>query len=360
MLGRAWDFAKRHRRKLIASGVLVGGGLLVWKVVIPKLQERLLRKLLREAGGLDSLLEEFATAPGDPKEERQAGFRHRQQVSDSFARRNLETLQLRHNECFSIAECYAKLEEAKKAGDSSSKAACFKELQVECMARLSSALYTLHLVLLLHRVEFNIVGRELAQSVKQPSQDGSNSSEVELTTFLESAEHFQERAIKQITNAVRKAAIAVVERSSLVPTSRVTAADLEKFFLDVFKEADAELLEGEKGAAVMLPEELDQQVPELHRKKVKAMLDEARDALDSPQLLQVLRAVLPKAATQIAAAAIGDGAQGAPVLLAKMFGDLIKLSAQLLDPEGAADFISRFGEEPMVNQLCEGLYFQGS
>merc|ERR1712232_216034 len=158
------------------------------------------------------------------------------------------------------------------------------------------------------------------------------------------------------------------DRSGLVPQKKVTAGDLEAFFIDVCREADKELLAEAKCAAVLLPDSDETGVPNAHRDKVKSFLDETRDYLDSPQFLSVFQATTTSAA-RFLTNLLGDGAidpgvaplsGGKDVPLAKLFGQLIEFSQPLLSEDGSSDLAAKFAEHPVVVELCHGLYFQES
>merc|ERR1719410_1967473 len=158
MLHRAWNFAKRHKKKLIFATVVGGGAYCAWKFWLPRLQQKLLERLLQDGGDLRELLE-LARGADMEQNEKKARFAHKQSVSDAYVLKALAMLQERHGGCFAVEECSDKV---KKATTREAKIQCLMEVVIECIARLVSALYTLHALLLLHRVEFNIVARDIA------------------------------------------------------------------------------------------------------------------------------------------------------------------------------------------------------
>jgi len=376
MLQGIWNFTKRHRKKLIFTGLCAGGAYYAWKVYLPRLQQQLLEKLLKESGDLKELLElargEGAqggaaadgggTGDGGEAEKRER-FAHARQVSDAFVRKALAALTERHMGCFAVEAC---TEKVKTAQTKEEKLERFLELLVECLARMVSALYTLHALLLIHRVEFNIVGREVAASKGAVGAGGADGDVY--AAFLDTTRYLKEQGVQHVAEAVRSAVRKCLEAAQLGPSTPVTAEALEQLLKDACREADAELLAEARSVSTLLPESMDSEVAEAHRGPAKKLLDEARDYLESPQFVQVFQAVTAKAAQRLAAR-LGDGAadpaaaplaEGRSCPLAKLNGQFIKLSESLLDSEGDGgnDFITSFAEEPMVNQLCEALYFQ--
>mmetsp|Transcript_118823 Transcript_118823/g.331488 ORF Transcript_118823/g.331488 Transcript_118823/m.331488 type:complete len:363 (+) Transcript_118823:110-1198(+) len=359
MFRRLWQFAKRHRKKLIFTAACAGGAYYVWKIWLPRFQQQLLQKLLKESLEL--------TRGEEEEKEKKANFTHTQQVSDAYVRKSLAALQERHKDLFAVEECSEKV---KRAETKEARLQRFQELLIECLSRLVSAPYTLSALLLLHRVEFNIVGRELA-GVPGCGEAACAGAAVEAGTevhaaFLDSTRFLKEEGIHQIADAVRRAVRNCLESSKLAPTAAVTAHLLEKFLLDVCNEAHSELLLQSRIVAMLLPESVDREVAEEHRTQVKQLLDEARDYVESPQFLEVFKTVCAMAAQRLAGA-FGDGALdpvGAPLAggqscpLAKLNGLFVELSKTMLD-EGT-DFIAHFAGEPVVDELCQGLYFQES
>ncbi|CAE8645920.1 unnamed protein product, partial [Polarella glacialis] len=99
--------------------------------------------------------------------------------------------------------------------------------------------------------------------------------------------------------------------------------------------------------------------------EMKRLLDEARDYMESPQLLEVFRVVTASAADRIAEQLLEVDAKdvfsdGSSLPLAKLFGSFIALSKSLLDPEAeqCRSSIRRFADQSVLNQFCEGLFFQ--
>jgi len=346
VFGRVWNFVKRHKKKLIFSTIVVGGSYVAWNVLLPKLQDHLMNMMLAKlAGGGDS-----AESMEAKRRER---FEHKQQVADAHARKKLAALRAKQNANFREEACTARIKEAQ---GKEAKLEAFKAFQVECLAKAVSALYLLHLSLVLHRIGFNIAGREL----------GTASGDDEAhAAFLQTLDNLEECSAR-IADAIRKVVRECIVETSVAPTTLVGQMTLEKLLTKASREANKELLAGSKASALLLPDEVNERPPKAQQKAVKRLLDEARDYLDSPQFLQVFEVATTRGATQmsrgleqeITQAVGGDG----PWPMAKFFGPLTKLAGLCLDDSdgdySAKDFSRRFAEEPRLAEFCEGLFFQ--
>lgn len=353
MIRRLWNFVNRHRKKLIFSTLFVVGGVYVSRqVLLPRLQQYLIQRLLQdELMGGDKSRNSEAT--------KKAQFERRQQVADQWAHKKLIELKDGHNANFSIVECKDNITQAK---DASEKARQLKLLQVECLARTISAIYVLHLTLLLDRVGFNIISREIraAQRSTGDGDDDHNSEEDDAahaahTAFLEVAEHLQKEGLGRIATGVRKAVNACVDAEGLAPQTKVTRVSFEKFFLEVCAKVDIELLGENKSVETLLPETLDAKVQQAgHPKQVKILLDEARDWVESPQFLNVFKQTITDAVSHTVADA-QPLVDGGSCPLAKLFGQLMLIS--IFGSEGCNAFVSRFASNAVVSEFCEAIYF---
>jgi len=363
MFERLWGFAKRHKKKLIFTGVVAGGSYVAYKVYLPRLQDHLLQKLLKDDGLKQFLgeLEKLGQEGAGEKESPQVLFAHKQQVSDKEVRKALTSLLQKHLFLFSCEELSENL---RKAQTKEEKLACFKALQAESLSKAASALYVLHALLILSRIEFNIVGREI-NAARAANGDEKKDGDAH-TAFLDTTRYLKEDGLQRIADAVRRAVDVCSQRAKLTPTGAVTTDQMEAFFIDVFKEANGELLSKERSVETFLPASIDQEASEPHRELVKRYLDEARDYLESPQLLEVFEIVTAGAAKRVSgmlSEKTGEKdapiAEGKSVALGKLSGFFIELSSNCLKDEDASnEFVSLFAAESKVNQFCEGVYFQ--
>jgi len=381
---RLWNFAQRHRRKILVSsvvttGVVAGAAYWAWKVWLPRMQERMANQFIE------------AMAAEGKRGKRKSKFVHKQEVSDRIARSRLAVpdsdgrpaLLMRHHGMFPIDDLQVKIREASAKGDKQAGLDMFMQMQVECFARLVSATYFLHLLMVLYRIEFTIVGRDQdacstaqSTSVDRPAAEttaeAGENQEDELDTtyesFLKSARHLEERGIEDLASAARKAVASRAEAAGLLPKSPLTASELERFLLDVCGGMDAEFLGADGGAggvAALLPDSLNDSTSTSANGKVQTLLNEARDVVESPQFREAVRTVVTAATKSLVgtlSADCGDAA-GAPLregqscTLAKLFGPLMGLSNSVLSGDKESKFIVQFAEEPIVSELCEAIYF---
>lgn len=363
MLGRIWGFVKRHKKKVIFTSILAGGAYGAYRYVYPKIRQ--LRELVEAVNALEKLAgggAEGAAHDEDSKEEKQARLRDRQEVYDKYACKGLGVLQVNHESCFFIKECISRVKEAQS---SEAKLECLHRYAVECLAFCISALYALHVLLLLQRMQFNIVGREM-DAAGAPAATASQTDANAYEAFLESTSYLKEEGVRRIADSARRAVGACTARASITPQTPVTAEDLQRLAQDTCLEVDAELLAGSHAAASLLPESIDGALATEHAEKTKRLLDEARDYLESPQFLEVFRAVAVGAMRRLSDL-VGDGAPdpgmaliagGQSKPLAKLLGQLIEISKASLMEESAGGFVELFAKEPLVDSLCERVYFQ--
>merc|ERR1712187_514530 len=97
------------------------------------------------------------------------------------------------------------------------KSEALKTLQAECISRADSAMYLLHLLLIVHRVKFNIVGRDISV-VRAADGDRAHKAEAQ-AVFLDSSRNISEEGIEYVVKAIRKAVGICSERDRLLPSS---------------------------------------------------------------------------------------------------------------------------------------------
>lgn len=344
---RIWNFISRHRKKFIFTGLLAGGAYYFIKVKLPKVQQDLIDSFMKElAAGQKS-------SNGQVEEQqRRASFQKHQEVSDSYARKGLRSFLTRLQSCFKIDECHAKV---KAASDSQTKVAAFKELQVECLSLVASAAYSLNVILMLHRVQFNIAGREATAGQAAEANDAPSAME----ELIKSTDYFLEKGPGMVVDATRKA---VQGTTSLQPETPVSTSSLSSFFQEVFQEVEKDIWADSKGSALLPPDSASASA------QAKQFLDEARDYLESPQLLVTFRSLATATADRLPQELAKTGGKAAglkegQVPLATLFGGCITLGKSIFqaDPDGtepAEAFIQSFADQPVVNKFCEALYFQ--
>lgn len=253
-------FARRHKKKLLFSTLLVGGSYYVWHKWIRKLLPFLkaLKELNNAAGGLD-----FGNAPGaqESREERaRAAFDFKQNVADNLAMKQLKSLSDRFVDdgqsdpavaLFKVQDCTTRLNQATKAGDKEEQRARWFDLQVECLARAISSVYALYLFLLLNRVVVNIAGREVAEAAATAEEGGRS----DLTALVECTSHVRGAGLVRVAEAVREVVRETLERRGLLPHKKVDREMLVDCLKAVCEEVDERLLADGRGVATLLPED---------------------------------------------------------------------------------------------------------
>lgn len=363
MIKPIWRFIQRHKKKIIGGGIVVGGGYVAYRVLKPKLQDYLAKRLMKEMGLPEDMLKDLLgeTLDVEEPEQKRKRFDHNQEVADRETKKGLEALNERLISAFRVDICTRSVQEAKTKDE---KIAAIQDLQIECLARSMTALYTLHLLLLLHRVEYNIVGREIQVSDGRLSDvtDGQETRQ-EYIEFVDIVEaHVTSAGLQQICEAMREAVKACWNADSIAPTTKVSEETLCSFLRNACRAADVTLLEAGKAPTMLFPESLD-----TSGEKVKKLLDEARDYVESPQFLSVFRSSVDSALTHfvaLLAEAAEDNSRAAPLPrgtstpIAKLGGDCVTRSQAMLSSDDSGGFVKRFGEDALVLKICEAMYFE--
>mmetsp|Transcript_42263 Transcript_42263/g.95080 ORF Transcript_42263/g.95080 Transcript_42263/m.95080 type:complete len:375 (-) Transcript_42263:23-1147(-) len=351
------NFASRHRKKLIFGGLVTGGAVYVWKVLLPRWQDAAVQSLLQSLQELAGE-KEGGDASGAQDEEletlqKKAKFEHLQQVCDAHSPPRLAALRAQHYAQFAVEEC---TENIKKAEGRENKMTALRSLQVEVLARETSLLTAMHAVLLLRRIMFNIAGRALAgEDRPSGSTEGGNLEETSLFAFfldlsIQSTEAHS--CLVAFTEAAKKVVESKCDELSLMPTTQVQAEMLTTFFLDVCTEMRNVLLSGSACVDILLPEWLDlQDAPD--PAKVTELLNEAKDYLESPQFTQVQHALVQASVTSLVEA-LKDANADIDCPLAKLMGKLMNST------KDEAAYVERLSSEALVQQLCEDIYFSTS
>ncbi|CAE7940042.1 SMYD2 [Symbiodinium necroappetens] len=247
---RLWNFVKRHRKKLIASGIIAGGIWYALRVYLPRAQQRMFDELMKA-------LQESGSSSDDSKAQQRsrARFQENQLVSDDYARKGLRSYEPKHAGCFKIDKCQQEVKEA-KAKDK--KIIAFKALQEECLSLLASAVYSIHVNLLLHRIINNIAGREARGRLSQQGAGATSKANGEedassMKELIDSTEYFLKEGPERMAAAARKAVKAAAEAVPLPPESSVNSESLSTFFVDVFNRMDQDVWENQKGASLLPP-----------------------------------------------------------------------------------------------------------
>jgi len=237
-------------------------------------------------------------------------------------------------------------------------------LQLICISSSVSALYMLHLLLLFHRVELNIVSREIVVADRSTkSQKIAPTAEV-LQNFVESDAHLLGDGMPGICSAVRDAVKNRWAADRHQPMTKISSEELKSFLGRICSDVSRLVLEDQNGPSTILPRSLDQSLTPRKGPAVQKLLDETRSHLAGPDFVRTFRSVLDSA-LQHFVDLLGEDCDensvpplpfGTSAPIAKLGGDFVRLSKLML--EDRAGFIENFAEDKMVAELCERLYFQ--
>lgn len=364
---RIWGFMARHKKKFIFTGVLVGGGYAAYKWYLPKLQNQMLQKLLKMAGDDDTLKELLSLAGGGGGDKKKAKFTHNQEVSDKWVKAYIvdgatadtrSLLSDKHNANFKINEISR---EAQQADSQEKKMLALQNLTNEIFARGLSAVFVLCAMVMVHRVELNILGRQMDEA----EDAGTNPA---FTAFIETGRYVGDGGLLRIADASRKGIQKMAAAKELTPKTKVASGELEKHLAVACAEVYAEVFAGPACVQTLLPDSIDSTLPKESQGEVKPFLDEARDALESPHFLEALQAVVAAVVGQVVGDLSSNGKGGAGPLagdgtavpLGKLLGRMTELSSAVLGAEAGGEnaYVPTAVGAPTLSEFCESLYFQ--
>eukprot|EP00434_Breviolum_minutum_P015043 symbB.v1.2.013266.t1/scaffold879.1/size325971/13 len=100
---------------------------------------------------------------------------------------------------------------------------------------------------MLHRVQFNIAGREATAGQAAEANDAPSAME----ELIKSTDYFLEKGPAMVVDATRKA---VQGTTSLQPETPVSTSSLSSFFQEVFQEVEKDIWADSKGSALLPPD----------------------------------------------------------------------------------------------------------
>lgn len=350
MLGEIWEkvtgFCRRHKKKLLFGAVFAGGSYYVWRRWISKVLPilRLMRQL-NDAAGLEAEPQRASSS--------RARFEHKQKKADEHVKQELPELCKRHRDHFRVEEYTEALSPGAQTTTKEERRDLFMALEVECFARLISSSYVLHLSLLLSRVLYNVGCRNLPP----PSQAGSSDMRA-LVGFLESSSYAMGDGLAHMSETIREVVRASLARLDVLPQTAVSRARLSEVLEAASDDVDKALLTDKRVEAMLLPKDAEPR-SEVKDEKVDAWLGEARDWLDHPQFLGVLKVVTRNAmALLLDMFSEGETAplrNGQTELLARLFGPLVRASNAMFEVDSSNAFIDLFAKQEVVIKFCEAM-----
>jgi hypothetical protein len=332
-------------------------------------------KLVQE-GDEQAILKELMdlTKGAGPSEEevKESKFKHKQEVADRkfFKLLKRGICQTKHHANYKIDVAQEQLQRAAKENASAdAKLAALNEMQYEVLARALGSILTLNTLLLVSRVEVNILGRYMDE--KKAGNKSSEELSESYTAFLSTWEYCALSGYGKLCEAVRQAVRAVSQRRSAGAKFKVNKKSLEELLQEMFQEVTANHIDGKHRVELLLPDEALAEVPSGHRAAVDPLFHEAQDMLESPHFLQVLQSLMRASIEQLAEQ-LTELAEGAQAPLAKLHKSLLHVSNTVLvayetvqegsDAQGEAAkplsnvFLERSSEDAALGSFCKALY----
>ncbi|CEM40076.1 unnamed protein product [Vitrella brassicaformis CCMP3155] len=358
MLSNAWNWAKKHRRKIIVGAVVVGGAIYIGRKLYRRARASL-DDLLNSDHLKNDLLRQISL--GRSAEWKMTlHYQRNQKVSDMTVKKNLENLRTKLFELFEINDLTQTLRDNSHQLSPDQKSAYFNQIKIQCLSRAVSSLYALHLLLLLHRLEINIIGKQMFGDDRRAGTEQEKAHD-ENYAFLSSTRYIQEAEglrviVKGVTRAVEACA------GELQPQHELSLEELLTLLKDIASKADVELINDGLAVNTALPDNV-QDLCDNERlspdgcRLVAQFLSETRDFLESPQFVSVFRLVIDRALKKTVERLSDKFQPGQRFPLARTFGRFCQLSEEVLSSTFSNAYIEDFANTPAVNELSEMVYF---
>lgn len=207
MFGGIKRFICRHRRKLIIGGVVIGGFVFATRYAQRKLQEWQEREM-----------KEFLE-----RTQRQQHFEKNERTC------NQTILSLAPLLCDTIGKLLdTEILLEKLRSGSCDKVATWEELKILAFTRLSVLLYSGTLLVILLRIQVNLIGGYLyRQHVTEANEDCNISKQLQ-DEYLSLCQHFLTKGVKDLCSLIESKVRFVLEGESL--KKQLTLQDLEHYF----------------------------------------------------------------------------------------------------------------------------------
>nr|AND95587.1 Peroxisome biogenesis factor 3 [Chromera velia] len=346
-LSRAWGFVKRHKYKFIIGGALVGGAYVIRKFWIKTTE---LHKLLANNISNAELLQQLTL--GRSREwKMNLHFQRNQHVADDTVKKGLVRVRANLFKLFCIDQVTVKLREQSNRLSPEEKAALFDQIKIECVSRTLASVYVLHLLLLLHRLEINIIGRQMFSE-----EDGKPHEQN--YAFLSSTRYIQEEGLGPLVEVINTAVQRHLQRLS--PQDSTNLEELTGIMREICQEIDTQIVGEGRAVDFVCPEHVavdDKNLSEEGKETVKQLLGETRDYLESPQFSAVLRLSIDNAWKKLGELLKEKFAPDIQFPLARSFGRLCQLAENVLASNFSNAFIEDFAATPAVTELSEMVYY---
>lgn len=258
MLGAIRNFFSRHRRKFVVTGLVLGSGVFLIKIIQYKLREFQERQA-RE------IAERFKRMQHYESTERtcnQTIVGLAPTVSEK-ALRNLGTAEI--------------LEKLRSNPDN--KLELWEELKILAFARIVTLVYASSMLAVTLKTQINLLGGYLYKDTVE--QDDKQVTVDIQTTYLSMIQHFMGDGLDALMDTIRKNVTTVMQRYSL--KQQLTLADAETLFwsIQVALSSEESTSPTKNIASYTLPKEINRS------DLLSKMYDETLDVLESPEVTDV-------------------------------------------------------------------------
>ena len=338
--GRLKAFVGRNKFRLAGAAALAGG---VWYYYGNTIKQGLeIYRLVQQAqqqGDDEEPVSSSPSAAHDPS------YRQTVSTGDETSQKQFQSIRIHLAELYS-GEMESIQAELKLAAPSSasSREQLFAQLHLLCYSRLVTALFLVHTLLLLARVEVCLVGR----ANKRIVDDETKADHRELLSALRSVT--SRDTVGKIDAVARRLVEAGFAEVNLGPTSIVQADRIEPFLRAICDGMVAELHVGTTSSWDWLLGRLcaDGSASQ------SIICRETLDVLESPQFSAVLTFLLKRAVGKALTRSVPEGKD------AQSFPAALLMPGIRLEPELATTangiYVALFKEAPVVDEFCESVY----
>eukprot|EP01066_Platyproteum_vivax_P019947 Platyproteum_vivax@DN7715_c0_g1_i1.p1 len=389
MISNAIKMTKKHYGKMLIVAFVVGGVAYVSHKIYKKYAEmkaflalttgQLERELLSDVA--------FGDSTTVTKEWKMTLlFLRNQKVSDQSAKRNLDRLKQNIFSLYKVEEMTGILRNRDNELTFNEKSRYFNNIKVQVYSRAVACLYAVHFLLLLLRIEINIVGREMNQfenleggdieAIAAPLEPvpstqegvpysvgsmkpGLESLHRQNFAFLSSTGHIQEtEGLEHITNTATAAVENALGRWN--PGHEVSWEELEEAFKTIRQDMDSALILNGNAVRILLPDNIPLETTSLTEAEeisLGQMVSEARDLLDSPQFICAAQILMDTATSHVISLLKEKCGHDVEFPLARTFGKLAQIADSLLTSTFTNTFIQEFSHQQVVDEFAKMIYF---
>lgn len=258
MLGAIRNFFSRHRRKFVVTGIVLGSGVFLIKIIQYKLREFQERQA-------KEIAERFKRMQHYESTERTCN-QTIVGLSPTVSEKALKTL--------GTAEILEKLR-----SNPDNKLELWEELKILAFARIVTLVYASSMLAVTLKTQINLLGGYLYKDTVE--QDDKQVTVDIQTTYLSMIQHFMGDGLDALMETIRKNVTTVMQRYSL--KQQLTLADAETLFWSIQVALGSEESNSptKNIASYTLPKEINRS------DLLSKMYDETLDVLESPEVTDV-------------------------------------------------------------------------